>query len=73
MIDFYETAGAEASVALQFAPGPAIWAGVDRTLVQQAVGNLISNAIAYTPSGGIVTVALINAADIVLITVSDTG
>ena len=73
VIDFYETAGAEASVALHFASGPAIWAGVDRTLVQQAVGNLISNAIAYTPSGGIVTVALINAADIVQITVSDTG
>ena len=73
VIDFYETAGAEASVALQFVQGPALWADVDRTLVQQAVGNLISNAIAHTPPGGAVKVALTNAADAVQITISDTG
>ncbi len=73
VIEFYETAGAEASVALQFAPGPALWEDVDRTLVQQAVGNLISNAIAHTPPGGAVTVDLRTEADAVQITVSDTG
>ena len=73
VIDFYETAGAEASVALQFVPGPMLWAGADRTLVQQAVGNLISNAIAHTPPGGTVTVALAKVGHDVEVTVSDTG
>ena len=73
VIDFYETAGAEASVALHFVSGPALWAGVHRTLVQQAVGNLISNAIEYTPPNGAVTVTLIAVSERVLISVTDTG
>ena len=73
VIDFYETTATEASVALQLDHGPVVWAELDRTLIQQAVGNLISNAIAHTPPGGVVTVAVVMAAHDVKITVTDTG
>ena len=73
VIDFYETTATEASVVLQMEDGPVLWASVDRTLMQQAVGNLISNAITHTPQGGTVTVALTTVAQDVQITVNDTG
>ena len=73
VIDFYETTASEASVALQLDGGPSFWADVDRTLVQQALSNLISNAIAHSLPGARVTVHLAGDERNVRITVSDTG
>jgi heavy metal sensor kinase len=46
---------------------------VDETLLRRLIGNLLSNAIAYTPSGGSVEVAVVEARRGVSIRVTDSG
>ncbi len=72
--EYYEASAAEGGVSLTTAAGaePVI-AELDRTLVQRAVGNLISNAVAHTPPGGSVVVATNAEAATIRIEVSDTG
>lgn len=49
-------------------------ASVDASLFQRAVGNLIANALYYTPAGGSVTVTVANSSDnATAVTVQDTG
>lgn len=50
--EFYEATASEAGVELVLAPGPDIRTGFDRTLFQQAVGNLVANSLSHTSQGG---------------------
>ena len=72
--EYYEASAADAKVTLVTSAGSApVMAELDRTLIQRAVGNLISNAVAYTLDGGMVAVTTRSEAEGVLIEVRDNG
>jgi two-component system, OmpR family, heavy metal sensor histidine kinase CusS len=76
--DYYQATAEDGGVSLTTAEGaePVI-AELDRALVQRAVGNLVSNAVAHTASGGSIVLATTLGtgaeASTVRIEVSDTG
>lgn len=72
--EYYETSAADVGVSLTTAVAdqPVI-ADLDRTLLQRAVGNLVSNALAHTQSGGAIVLATHADISTIRIEVSDTG
>jgi len=74
VVEYYEASAAEAGVSLTISDSSGlVVADLDRSLMQRAIGNLVSNALAYTPSGGAVVLAT-NADSLAMrIVVSDTG
>lgn len=74
MREYYEASAAEAGISLTTTAGQSpVIAEMDRTLVQRAVSNLVSNAVAHTPPGGSVVLAANAESSAVRIEVSDTG
>ena len=72
-----ETAGmlgetAEITVRATLPEGPVILP-VDGGRIRQLLLNLVTNAVKYTPSGGAVSLGLVDTGSAVMITVSDTG
>ncbi|MBV9265713.1 MAG: heavy metal sensor histidine kinase [Acidobacteriaceae bacterium] len=72
--EYYEASAADAGVLLTTTcAGEPVIAAVDQSLIQRALSNLVSNAVAHTPSGGsIVMTAKTNVSNL-HIEVSDTG
>jgi two-component system, OmpR family, heavy metal sensor histidine kinase CusS len=70
---FYDAAAGDAGIALRTTGAERLKARVNRTLFQQAIGNLVSNAIAHTPAGGSITIAAHASGDGLAVTVEDTG
>ena len=72
--EYYEASAAESGISLTTSvrDRPLI-AEVDRTLVQRAVGNLISNALAHTPAGGSIVLGAKTDSGSMRIEVLDTG
>jgi two-component system, OmpR family, heavy metal sensor histidine kinase CusS len=76
--EYYEASAEDGGISLVTAAStePVI-AELDRTLVQRAIGNLVSNAVAHTPSGGSIVLGTAlgsgTEASSVRIEVSDTG
>ncbi len=73
VLEFYEVQAAEAGVTLCTENADGLVTDFDRTLFQQAVGNLIANAIAHTPPGGCVTVRPYGDGTTLHVEVADTG
>jgi two-component system heavy metal sensor histidine kinase CusS len=72
--EYYEASAADSGISLTtFAGTEQVIAEVDRTLVQRAVGNLVSNAVAHTPRGGSVVLSTSAESNAIRIEVSDTG
>ena len=74
LCEYYEASAADAGVVLSSATaGEPVLAELDRTLMQRAVGNLVSNAVVHTPIGGRVTITTRSDAADNVIEVADTG
>jgi len=71
--DFYELAATEAGVTLTVHAQPYLMVAFDRILFQRAVGNLVSNALTYTPRGGAVALTAMREQKEIRIEIADTG
>jgi two-component system, OmpR family, heavy metal sensor histidine kinase CusS len=72
--DYYEASATDAGISLAVNDGAEPHnAELDRSLMLRAVSNLVSNAIAHTPPGGTVTLAVTNENAAIRIEVSDSG
>ncbi|QWV96847.1 heavy metal sensor histidine kinase [Geomonas nitrogeniifigens] len=72
VVDYFSDEASAAGISLESRVDASFWG--DRTLFRRALSNLISNALAYTPAGGEVTISSSNGSiGGVEINVADTG
>ena len=72
--EYYEASATDRGVSLStVVPNGSVIAQLDRTLLQRAVGNLVSNALAHTPPGKSVVLGASVESAAVRIEISDTG
>jgi two-component system heavy metal sensor histidine kinase CusS len=71
--DYYEGPADQAGVALAVNAPAGLQAMLDRSLMQRALGNLVSNALAHTPSGGRIDLSAGQSTAVLEICVSDSG
>ncbi len=73
LTELYEPVAAERDQRLDLQASDCAWVIGDRDLLFQALGNLVDNAVKYTPPGGRVELALRDTEHAVIIEVADNG
>jgi signal transduction histidine kinase len=71
--DLYEPIAEDKHVMLRVTADQDAKISCDRSLLFEAVANLVDNAVKFTPEGGSVTLALVRDANESIVSVSDTG
>jgi two-component system heavy metal sensor histidine kinase CusS len=71
--DYYDGPADQAGVALTVDSAPGLSAVLDGSLMKRAIGNLVSNALAHTPSNGSVSLSAARIGNGLEITVLDSG
>jgi signal transduction histidine kinase len=71
--DLYEPLAEEKTIALEVAPSGVLTVEGNRSLIGQALANLIDNAIKYTPAGGRITVSAAESPKSIDLIVADNG
>jgi signal transduction histidine kinase len=72
VVDLYEAVAEERSISLRVDAPPHVTVYGDRALVQQAIANLVDNAVKFSPPGGLVDVTVIDGPQ-VTVSISDQG
>jgi len=73
VVELYEPLAEERNVSLALLPGTDLVIEGNRSLVAQALANLVDNAIKYTPAGGKVRIRAVNTSAGVELSVADSG
>jgi signal transduction histidine kinase len=73
VVELYEPLADERNVALTFMPEPHVTIEGNRSLIAQALANLVDNAIKYTPAGGKVRIRAAVTGEGVELSVADSG
>jgi signal transduction histidine kinase len=71
--DLYEPIAEDKHVMLRVTSDQDTKVSCDRSLLFEAVANLVDNAVKFTPEGGSVALALVRDANVSVVRVSDTG
>lgn len=73
LVDLYRPVAEKQGQTFEFEPGPKAEFTGSRDLLAQAIGNLLENAIKYTPEKGTVSLRVIPTDDYIEVSVSDSG
>ncbi|MBV9330995.1 MAG: HAMP domain-containing histidine kinase, partial [Alphaproteobacteria bacterium] len=73
IVDLYAPLAEEKGLNIELLPSQEVTIDGNRSLISQALANLVDNAIKYTPSGGKVTVKAFETRGAATLTVADTG
>lgn len=71
--EFYDAAAQEKSVGIRVEAHAPVIAELDRTLLQRALGNLVSNALAHTPGKGLIVLRAVSEPEVIRVEVADNG